>query len=753
MDPWSDAGGSIEPANEAGPSWSGKKESEDEITNSNSTSSPTFQASGPVDPWAENSAPIGFNLPSTSYNTSEKQSSEEYDNDDGTNNRNDFDPWGGGSVPMTTSISAHDNIYLNRHTEDEKHDEVEDRRESDWHQSNDEKELADKVEDEMHISNNEDEQKHTEAFDEDDPWGSGAQARRAKAEANAQREEIIRLQEEAKGRNSVEQEEERDTKKVADEGKDDSKDLNESTTSSTPAPAATGGWRSFFTRSTAPAEPNNTSRAPSIDKVETEKSTTPRGSSEIKSIQRDSTTAAPRLWQAPTLRTTHNRTGSNGTQGSGAKESGPASATSPSDQGPGWEVKTKKQATPSGGFIQGLLGSGQNKEGSALSRLGNPLQRPPVVSAQDDDDSGDIEETGLEWDAGDSFESSSKAKQTKPPPDLLSNDIPQESAVSRLFGRFRGKAAPGQEDGKQQEDDLSWLENIGEAKGTASQKSEGNGQHQADWLAFVEGKPGNVPGQPAQFTNNRQIPKAGDNFTIPNLARLSSPKKQASPLGPPPRISAPPSHANASRPIGPTQYPATTSPDPDETFGSFKDVTTMTPNSGASYRDEPDSYDDALLKSNGQEQQRKKTNFLASFSAGGRPVKPYTFDDDDEEVRDSSWSAFRDAPYDDAGASQYKDTRESTLPPRSVVPTQKQQQQHQQQSQSIVRSNSGAKNYQAGILPPPPSNQRSVNANSQSTSRTSTPKPIAPSTTNPQSKMLSQGNTLTNDDLSFFENL
>lgn len=767
MDPWNDAGGSVEPENEAGPSWSGRRESskENEITNNTSSSSPTFQTSGPVDPWAENSAPIGFNIPSTSYATNDNKSSGEFGNDDeAANSRNDFDPWGGGSVPMTTTTSAHDNIYLNRQTEDEKQDEIEDRRESGWQPADDDRELANKVEDEMHITNNEDEQQHTDPVDEDDPWGSGAQARRANAEANAQRAEIIRLQEEAKGRSSVEQEEERDQEKEADDGEEDDKgakddkDKNESTSSSTPATTSTGGWRSFFTRSAAPAEQNNTSRAPSAsEKAEAEKSTTPRGSSEIKNVQRDSTTAAPRLWQAPTLRTAHVRTGSNGTQGSGAKESGPASATSPADQGPGWEVQTKKQTGPSGGFIQGLLGSGQNKEGSALSRLGKPLQRPPVVSAQDDDDSGDIEETGLEWDAGDSFDNTSKNKQTKPPPDLLSNDIPQESAVSRLFGRFRGKAASEQEDGKQQEDDLSWLENIGESKGTVSHKPDGDAFNEDDWLAFVGNKPGNATSQSGPSTIVRQIPKAGENFIIPNLAKLSSPKTQPSPLGPPPRIGAPPSHANTSRPVGSTQYASTTSPDPDETFGSFKDVNTLTPNSNTSYRDDPDSYDDALLKSNGQEQQRKKGNFLSSFSVGGRPMKPYTFDDDEEETKDNSWSAFRDVPYEDVGASQYKDAKPSTLPPRSVLPTQQQQQQKQQQSQPIVRSNSAAKNYQAGILPPPPSNQRSVNTNPQtilqSTSRTSTPTPITPSTSKPHAKTLSQGNTLTNDDLSFFENL
>ena len=137
-------------------------------------------------------------------------------------------------------------------------------------------------------------------------------------------------------------------------------------------------------------------------------------------------------------------------------------------------------------------------------------------------------------------------------------------------------------------------------------------------------------------------------------------------------------------------------------------------------------------------------------------MKPYTFDDDEEEeVRDSSWSAFRDVPYDDAGANQFKGTRESALPPRSVRPTQQQQQQQQQhqQPQPIVRSNSGAKNNQSGILPPPPFNQqRSITATSlQHTSRTSTPTPIVPSNTKPQT--LSTGNTLTNDDLSFFENL
>lgn len=777
MDPWNDTGGNTDSTDEANPTWSGRRESENEITDPKATSSPTFHASGPVDPWAENAAQVDFNLPSTSYSAQEKQSNE-YENDHSQNSRNDFDPWGGGSVPMTTSTSAHNQVDLGKNIDDEKDEIDDDQRDSDWQRSNYEKELASKVKNEMQISNPDNQQQNTEPFDEDDPWGSGAQALRLKAEANAQRAEILRLQDEAQGKASAEQEEEEEH----DENKEDDveqdrkgdkarekKNDNDPSSSTTTAPATTGGWRSFFTRSAAPADPNNTSRAPTTNKAEAEKSSTPRGSSEIKGAQRDNANAAPRLWQAPTLRTAHDRTGSNGTQGSGAKESGPASTISPSDQGPGWEVKSKKQTTTSTGFIQGILGSGQNKEGSALSRLGNPLQRPPVVSAQDmdEDDSGDVEDTGLEWDAGDSFENSSKIKQTKPPPDLLSNDIPQESAVSRLFGRFRSKAATEDDGKKQQEDDLSWLENIGDSKSN-SRPQEPNiaPANEDDWLAFVEGNSHNNTSNVTQQAGNaRQIPNAGEHFSIPNLAKFSSPKKPISPLGPPPRLGAPPTSAHTSRPIGSTQYPATTSPDPDETFGSFKDVPHATPNSGASYRDEPDSHDGMLLKGNVKEQQRRKANFLSSFTTGGRNVKPYTFDDDEEETRDNSWTAFRDVPYEDVDVKQSKGEIDSDLPPRSAVQSPKQplqQSQQTQQTNPIMRSNSAGKSYQGGLLPPPPSNQRNTNTNSQpmpqstipSSSRTSTPIPNASNTTAaPQAKTLSQGKTLTNDDLSFFENL
>lgn len=803
MDPWADTGTTTD--NEAGPSWSGSVSQVAPASGPSSSSpqlSPTrFRDAGPVDPWAENDARGALSatddgrplssidvarhdelLAARSADAIVEQTQRGRSASIGSK---DFDPWGGGSAPIAP-LGSTPSAYRSDSLHDGAVEDTQDIHAEGWQGT---KERSGAVEHDILPQVDKDTESIPETFDEDDPWGSGAQARRLKAESMAQQMEILRLQEEAKGKHVVDAEEtevtageeersrtaiangqEREAKDSAEGGKTSTRIEEDKTSGSAPT-----GWRALFSRATTkPDDP------PELTADVKAAADTARKSTEAKESPRSSTSvSAPRLWQAPTLRTGHNRTTSTTSQGSAglkdALQTQPASTTSQAtsaEQGPGWAVATKKQPATSSGFIQSLLGSGQHKDpssGLGLSRFGQSLQRPSVQSATEydpEDDSVEVEDTGIEWEAGNAFNESGPKQQAKPQTDLLSNDPPQESTVTRLFGRWRGKQTSAGDEAKKDGmsgDDLSWLENMG-AESSVQTAGREPLQTEADWLAFVESdddkKPSTTPQNPARAA----LPKAGDRISIPNVARLTASKPQPRSFNPPPRLNAPPQRSGSLRGTAASGVggDADASPDPDDTFGSFYEG----PQPATSYHDEPVDHDDALLKQKTRPLQRRNpgsSSLLSSLS--GRPIKPYSYDDDDDETHeDSGWSAFRDVPYDDAPhpSTMTRPARLQTDQPARQTPAMQSPSKAPAQIPSrtstpgsIGSGGGGA----GGLLPPPPGSHRVITGGASGSVRPPAALPSQPSApmpkpvSAPMPKTLSQGKTLTNDDLSFFENL
>lgn len=581
--------------------------------------------------------------------------------------------------------------------------------------------------------------------------------------------EILRLQEEAKGK---QMDEEGNSIEVKPEEKVDVKQASVAAkhneeASASDAPAA-AGWRSLFSRVAAkPATSADNKSADEKSKLDTNVA---GRMSESKEPPHSSSTsvAAPRLWQAPNILGSHNRSSSTTSRSGSIKET--STSTPPSaSKGPGWEVTTKKQQTGGGGgLIQSLFGvvsSANDNENSTtitatrkedkttgLNRFGRGLQPPSVVSAVDEEeDSFETEETGIEWESGDAFESKSKR-------DLLSDDADEkqtESTIKKLIGKLRARNTQA---GRAPDDfskaDLSWLESVG-ANANSTQGSSGtDSKEDPDWLAFIEGKPSSSTASQQEVSLNR---------SSSNKYRISSTSKGSINSRIPPPLAPPPSSTSAPSPFsfrGPTskstsRVASQTSTKTTASLDAFEDFDTAyvdeSPNPDEGYRD--DVVDNALPKGHGRLEAAPKTNsFMKNFQSQSR----YNYDEDEVDSHNDNWTAFRDNIT--GNSSQHRPyTDDQEIGSRSSMP-------------STVNSKPASKGLGVssnnGILPPPPpsSNRPQTwdrNAPLQPPPGRSQPTAMAKilsqsiPTALPASKpkTLSRGKTLTNDDLSFFENL
>lgn len=587
----------------------------------------------------------------------------------------------------------------------------------------------------------------------------------------AQRMEILRLQEEAKG-NQIDEEGNSVESKSKEKGNVEqaavtAKDSEEQSASEAPAPA---GWRSLFSRATAKTTTSADTKA-SEEKPKLDTNVAGRNSESKESPHSSTSVAAPRLWQAPSILGSHNRSAST-TSRSGSVKEALASTPPPATKGPGWEVATKKQLQNGGGggLMQSLFGvaSGSNdNEGSTtisatrkeekatgLNRFGRGLQPPPVVSAADEDDSFETEETGIEWESGDAFETKNKR-------DLLSDDADEkqtESTLGKLIGRLRARNSQA---GRAPDDfskaDLSWLESVG-ANPNSTQSSLGTEPKvDSDWLTFMDEKPStSTISQQQDVTLSRS---SSSKYKISSTSKGSINSRIPPPLAPPPSSSSIPSPfsfrgptTTKSTPLLASQAISKNTANQD-TFNDFESAyMDESPNPDEGYRD--DVVDNALLRGNRRPEAAQKSNsFLKSFQSQSR----YNYDEDDADSHDDdNWTAFRDngtshhRPYTDVHDIASRSSTPSALDSKSV-------------SKGL-----GVSSKNNGILPPPPPNASSNrplswdrNAPLQPPPGHSHPtamvkqisQPIAPVLPVSKPKTLSQGNTLTNDDLRFFENL
>ena len=565
--------------------------------------------------------------------------------------------------------------------------------------------------------------------------------------------EILKLQEEARGQSAVEGETKLDEAQGDERPTGESKSEELAGAADVPAPAPSG-WRSLFSRGASKTE-TEPKEAPKQEETAVKPATDAR--------ELPQPAAAPRLWQAPSLLGGHNRSTSSTSRSSATKEQAPAT-TAPTTQGPGWEVTTKKQQGSGGGLIQSLFGAGRSTEESeststnktGLNRFGRALQRPAVMSAADEeDDSFDNEETGVEWDSGAAFEVS-KASQ---PADLLSDEVEAKqpgSGVGKLLGKWldRNPQASKRQEGGISGEDLSWLDGVGEGqtKMAASPNSSANDE---DWLAFINQ-------QPSQGAGSAVIPQSTSTMarSTSGRYRVSSTAKGAAstkvpPLPPPPPATSPFSfrgpgqaHAGSSATRLPSGASAQTSSSSD-TFGDFEQssLSGPSPNPDEAYHD--DENNSSLLNGTGQPQ--RAGGLLRGFQSRQTRGR-YDYDENEIDSHDDSWSAFRDEPSVPPRAP-YRDSQRSTPIPAVAAPPRL------ESTPPVSRTSTPG----SGIPPPPAASSRP-----QSWNRTAPllPPPSAGalqpvgmhkrvSQTTPAAKptSLSQGKTLTNDDLSFFENL
>jgi hypothetical protein len=160
MDPWADSTTTWSPTEEIRPS------SQYPTTSSEATS--PFKE-GPVDPWAEPTSSSSIPV-ATSHHDEREESPAQTPSGSG----GDFDPWSGNSAPIAPLSSA----YQEREPDEEKDEDVEDRDATGWSpeiSENDIEEETTKMESDKPATG-----------DDDDPWGSGAAAKRIKAEQDAE---------------------------------------------------------------------------------------------------------------------------------------------------------------------------------------------------------------------------------------------------------------------------------------------------------------------------------------------------------------------------------------------------------------------------------------------------------------------------------------------------------------------------------------------------------------------------------------
>lgn len=476
-----------------------------------------------------------------------------------------------------------------------------------------------------------------------------------------------------------------------------------------------------------------------------------------KEMPRASTSStAPRLWQAPSLRGTHGRSASSMSQ-----ERGTTPPTN-SSENPGWEITTKKQSTnSSGGFMQNILG-GQRRSaeatqkshqsnasigGSTINKIKQSLQPPPTLSAadQDDDGEGDEEETGIEWEAGDSSGNIS-SKPQKQPNLMDSGGENQESAVSRFLGRWRTKGTTNEPNQSKpmSQDDLSWLENI-----SGPSQPESERQHSTtikeDLLSFVH----DDTQKPMQQSRQPSLGDVDSRVQMSSTLQKNQTSKAPPQLNPPPRYTGPirqsiPSHQHdgVSNTFSPplsqhaqsTRNVSGSSPMTVNSLDQF-DVFQSSPQIGGSYRDEQDTHRNSLLS--------PKDSFAGKF----RHDKYHYDVDDDSADQEGSWTAFRDVPPADTSNSIHRTREDAGLPPRLAGPRNGTVTVPSPPTSHLHHSTENTSRPPTRFPPPPSGRQPS----SVSTSKT----PVPPSASGPsrQTKTLSQGASLTHDDLDFFESL
>ncbi|UZJ56984.1 hypothetical protein CBS101457_006304 [Exobasidium rhododendri] len=800
MDPWADSAASWSP------------EGAIEATSSGPAQSP--YRGGPVDPWAEPSS-SSSTIPVITSQKDEFLAArglpEQHIAE--PESGGDFDPWGGNTAPIAPLSSAYSE--RGHDADDDDRNRIEESNATNYSEPSAEtSELPSLPTGEesssitTRIGTGGEEQNPIP--DDDDPWGSGAAARRIKAqheaEMAAQRMEILQLQEEAKGK-----EFDLEGKEVLNVAKDDGNaagekqaEVEDPAASSAPTATNNTGWRSIFNRGAAKSGAPEKDDKKDVPKIDTDV-TSKNSASPVSS----STAAAPRLWQAPSLLGGHNRASSTTSRSSITNDSG--STVSSANQGPGWEVTTKKQQPTGGGLIQSLFGNPSRTSGevdrtaatntpkderrTGLNRFGRGFQAPPVVSAADEEEEAyETEETGIEWEASGAFDD---APVQKARTDFLSDDaVPSqtESTVGRLLGKWRGGNAQSKAKPEAvSKDDLSWLDEV------AQSTTQSSGSHKAanddDWMAFLNQQPATKDATlNASAKNQFQSHQLDLHRSNSERHRISSTAKGTL-SAPAPPLAPPPTQSKVKALLAPSPFTfrgpgqgvakglkesrllsgsSTQEADNSNNFDEFEQFSSsnLSPNPDDAYRDEVTENNASLLKTRLRPEQTQRNNsFLRGLQSKARRTQ-YDYDEEeDTESRDDSWSAFRDEPHQKSYDSPpYRDVPQHTtvrthqqpsrpLPSSSISVTSS----HSERSRTSPSSHGLAASYSlppapllqrpqstpnTGHLPPPP-------GISHSTPATITPTPSSgpPALQSSMPKKLSQGKILTNDDLSFFESL
>lgn len=173
MDPWADSSAAWSPQEAVHP------RSPRPIPDDSST-----YAAGPVDPWAE---PSSSTIPSISTQRRQSNESQEYPREARSNSVGDFDPWGGNSAPVAPLSTA---FHSGNSDERDSPSPEENAPKARWtgeETMQEEQVHSQIIAEEGHRGHTPEEREVESAtVDDDDPWGSGAAARRIKLQQEAE---------------------------------------------------------------------------------------------------------------------------------------------------------------------------------------------------------------------------------------------------------------------------------------------------------------------------------------------------------------------------------------------------------------------------------------------------------------------------------------------------------------------------------------------------------------------------------------
>lgn len=289
-----------------------------------------------------------------------------------------------------------------------------------------------------------------------------------------------------------------------------------------------------------------------------------------------------------------------------------------------------------------------------------------------------MDETGIEWDAGEVFAPKQASKQSATPNLIDGAEPTSESAVGRFLSRWRNRQQSNDKSksNEMSPDDLAWLESIGGPSAIKEeldrQATAGGGRGsgaEEDWLAFVQNS------SPTSAVSSLPQSSSGSGLASRLQLKTSVPSATATPpqLAPPPKFdtharpSQLPSQGASHLPLQNLSAKSASSAKP-----SSATMTMSTPYHAAkhrtrmdgSYRDDVADFDDSLLSTSSAGTPGKSSS-SSRDGYGGMPRR-YLYDENEEddarEEDDDSWSAFKDAP-------SYRDEpQQSQLPARESHP-------------------------------------------------------------------------------------